>query len=196
MAKRRLGRFLLAEGFAPVSTRFYRRSEAGDFAIVGFQGAHMAQPGRGFYINLAVVTAPTWDWHCWRDPAATVVAQGVPSTSYNDWFRRVMVPASMYLEGGFRSQIWYVNNDDDVQQVAEAAAAEMNTVSLPEMNQMLDRDHLASMRPGIRLRFVAERGPSAELDQLIEQELSNDEPPHGRFVDWLHDYARRQQRRP
>lgn len=160
------------------SARVFRRfSPDGDVFIVELQSSRSStRTEKVFYINVALVLAPKWEWD--RRRLGLGVSE-LPRSVHGSWFHRIR---SATLAG---SDEWRIKDPATLVKVSEDVRRRVDE-TLPDLLQMLDRDTLfvdaaERFRGGawrVRAWLLSDKGPSEELERL----LSAGEPGAARMI--------------
>lgn len=163
---------------------FRRNSPAGDVVIVELQPSdHSSAEETVFYINLGLVLGPKWE----SDRQRIKRAPGrLPDTSNASWFRRVNHDGE---------DQWSISDEQAFGETSERARTRLDEV-LPDLVRMLDRDWVFAEAPAlfrggawrVRAWLLADRGPSAELERLLDEEGSRRNVPEQ--LARIREYAR------
>ncbi len=188
-----LKKSLAGSGFVADSPTLYIRSDLGDYVLVEFQRSQQVWPDRlpRIFVNMAAVPAPQWDWlktlYPTRHPGAThpCAADGV-------WHRRLQHD----IGSDFPDDRWTpsANTREAGTAMGQDMAVHLQT-ELPLLLSLLDRETLMTQFAGYNMhelhrleaRMLADTGPSADLDNLLERFEPDDNTR--RFVQWARRYA-------
>jgi hypothetical protein len=176
-----LGRQLAELGFEPDRFVFRRYNHAGDAVIVDLQSYAAFFGETRFFVNLAFVLAPEWEWARRR---LGYPATKRPETMHGGWWARIN-PVDWTEEtaaSGEYSDTWVIAEDSPA--AIEATAARVFArlqESLPDLLRWLDREHLeeAAAHDYATWRFqawaLAEVGTVDELELFLADDDSPDE---------------------
>jgi hypothetical protein len=158
-----------------------------------------------FYVNLAVVPLPYWEF--WRDKWSPGKPLAMPKVSHGMLRRRVDPPAD--LHSGRR---WSVSDEHSVEYCAPLLADRLNTV-VPELQGLLDREQLITLlrsghrgwvtsNPTLSIGFLAaDEGLKDDLETTLAS--LNETPSDSPFYEmsrelsaWLQHRAAAHQSRP
>ncbi|MFC4150099.1 DUF4304 domain-containing protein [Micromonospora mangrovi] len=165
---RAVGRQLIGYGFEPdEGGRVFRRfSPEGDALIVEVQISDHSSPSETvFYLNLALVLAPKWDWDRQRTgrPASELPRH------YNGLWRRRLGSAG--LSGDDQ---WRISDESTAAEVSDRVRRHLDEI-VPTLLPLLDRTVVRDGTPQIlgpgawllRAWLLAEHGPTEELRHLL-----------------------------
>jgi len=168
--------------------RIFRRvSPQGDVAVVELQSSdHSSKEEKRFYINLALVLGPKWR----SDNRRSNLPEDRPTRSSSGiWDSRLTYDTP----GGnpWPSDQWCIADEQSLAEVSELVRQGLDE-AVPELIRMLDREWLFAEAPRfvgaaagrMRAWILADRGPSGELDRLLEDENDDAE-----LVALIRDYA-------
>lgn len=179
---------LAAAAYQREDRSWTRTSPLGDFAIVGVQRSRASLNDEiGFYVNLAIVPLPWWDWLRFRSIA------GATPQDYNGLFRWRLPHGR--LEG---AELWWVGGANSAAEIGTDVSTQLQSVGLPRLSQLLDRDQLAAAIRGAehglrvhpddgRAALLTDQGVTDELDELLSR-MSTGPGPIEEFREWA--YAR------
>ncbi|WIM96409.1 DUF4304 domain-containing protein [Actinoplanes oblitus] len=187
-----LGAHLAEFGFEPDRYVFRRYNAAGDAILVDLQPHTSFSGETRFYVNVAFLLAPVWEWDRQRyhyPPAKR------PDTSHGSWFDRVN-PSD--AEDDFGQ--WVIEDGSETEAVAGRVFARLRE-RLADMLPWLDRDHLRRVAGDrdvlgyaaeqVKAWLLAEGGTSEELREILFGSSSPD-AAEVRDVDRaIWEYARR-----
>ena len=149
--------------------RIFRRSSPhGDVLVVELQSSdHSTKQEKRFYINVALVLGPKWESDNRR---RDVPGDRLPDSSHGSLLRRIRPIGS-------GEDQWSITDERSCAEASEQARRSVDA-TMPDMLRLLDRDHLFAEAPQIfkarawrvRAWLLADRGPSEELDRLLEEE--------------------------
>jgi hypothetical protein len=176
-----VGPTLSAAGYRGRAANWIRTSDLGDFAMVNIQrsaGSWPTDPDElGFYVNLAVIPLPWWDWRR-VDSGET----GHPRHHHGVVRERLHTgpPREEWVE------MWWVSDPPSALRVGEDVSTRLQHRGLPRLAELLDREKLldAIGRPSTILAAMrTDRGVSDELEELLSR-LPGDPFPADRFRAW------------
>jgi hypothetical protein len=198
MLRDQIGPLLRASGFkGPAGHWSLTDTATGDLALVQTQGsAWNTAAATSFYVNLAVVPAPWWQYLTYRDggtPSKT------PKEYHGVWRAR--------LDGRGRGS-WTITDAASARQAGQHVTTLLTDEGVPQLRHFLHRaallDHLRTKErhtvfTGEPLAVVlADAGPSAELDEVLDQiraDVAGDDVPltrtrrAHRLIEWTSAHA-------
>jgi hypothetical protein len=187
-------------GFKGSGTTWRATNSVGDWAVVNVQSSSWSTAGSlRCVINLAVVPAPWLDWmREWRGSLPKSIGESL------GLYRDRLHPA-----GGTPADIdgwWQVSDDVDARVAAEDMVVQLAGHGWPRLARLLSRKALLeSIRSGdlghmrappldvffarAEALLIAEDGPSAHLDELLDRATTNAIPAQqanaARFAAWV-----------
>jgi hypothetical protein len=178
---------LAVDGFVSCGASLCARSELGDWVVVDLKAARGFTYGgiSSVYVDMGAVPGPWWDWLRTADPTAKR-AHPVSTDGYSVWWVRahhgtwpeephpaVWTPADNTKEAGT--------------ELGHRIGHYLRQNQQPPFPALLNRQTLiARVTPAsaqmVRAALLADAGPSAELDDLLEM------IDHSDFIRWARNY--------
>jgi hypothetical protein len=176
---RALGEHLAEYGFKRDRRVFRRWNAAGDAIIIGFQTHPSFTDDTQFFVNVAFLLAPAWQW---TQEEHHYPPSKQPGTADGNWFDRVN-PTDWSDDGTFVEQ-WVVRDESEAPAAAERIFWRLRD-RLEELSRWLDRDYLwqaagntdilGFAADSIKIFLLAEQGTSDELRELLFEGGEGDE---------------------
>lgn len=201
MLREQVGPLLRASGFKGSGGRWVLSDAGtGDMAIVQAQSSAWNSASTvSFYVNLAVVPVPWWTYLTDRDGDN---ASKTPKEYHGVWRDRL---------DGRAGGSWTITDAASAQRAGQHIATLLTTEGVPQLRQFLNRSallgHLRAMEHNPIFRseplavLLADAGPNAELDEILDQIRADVDdgnyPPvrarsARRLIDWARQHAARQ----
>ena len=184
---------LRAHGFTRDGKSWYVTNELGDYAIVQLSRMPRLPGMERFHVETGVVPAP---WRSWMRAFGPLRRRaGPPEIGHALLQYRVDAP-----DGGPVGLGWTVSSPAEATRTGKLVADLLTAGPIDKLRALLDRAQLHARlsednrdTPAIRAAFVAESGPSTELNELLA-EFVDWQPDNSEFVVWAKAYAAEQRR--
>jgi hypothetical protein len=192
---------LLSEfGFRREGRRYRLVAGNGDQAFVAFQRSR-TDPGAAdeFFVNLAVVPVPYWDWLRHIRPGDALTDNLQAEEADGLWRDRLVAPPQ-FAAGiePWQAERWLLDSVENLPACGAALATALREQAVPQLTQLLDRreflalsrDPARPLGPGVgpaELILLVDEGPSPELEAEIarcEALDSADYPVAGDLARW------------
>jgi hypothetical protein len=183
----RVGSVLRESGFRGTQPTWVLTAPHGDLGVVNVQRASWSYPGTvSFTVNLAVIPEPWWRYlQSWfpDDPPKK------PKEYHGMWRDRLHPGPGVATDPVKWDGWWQVNDGATAAAAADDVAASLRTHGIPELTRLSNRREIIAEAKGPGhngiglVVLLADEGPSAELDALLEKMAADPEPDMRRIYE-------------
>ena len=178
--------YLSAEGFEKVGGAFYQETVRQDSLIVDLQRS-LRTEAQLFFVNLAVVPRPLYEWHCTVFPGRREATRGRPTVGDRAWDVRLKPPEEPIDDR------WAVESPEAAKLAGTQIVEQLQGGALARLRALAERDSLLdelgrAASVVLRAALAADDGPSEKLEQLLA-DLSPEWAQREMFIAWARGYA-------
>ena len=195
-----VGPALRAVGFTGSGTTWTLKAPNNDVAIVNAQSSQASTAEEvQFVVNLAVAPA---SWRAWRNTLLHRPEPRAPKEHDGLWRDRLHPRLEVPRREHGTEPWWVIRDERDARACADDVVGQLIQHAVPRLRQLLDRDTLlVTVRTGdfgflyhdptVALAvLVSDRGPSAELDDLLARIAADPDDRHRsrneQLIEWIH----------